>query len=140
MALDPNNPDQVKEGRMLKLGIKGPGDANRLLIFTGTAVTNFSGPREGGVDAVSTGVLTVRLLDAANSPKQFIRSATFASVAAESSGAGDGGPNDEWFFDVTEVATVKDFDGSLALKATVGTGIDSILLRVAYQANVLIHE
>ncbi len=139
MVLDANNPDQVKEGKMLKLGIKGPGDANRLLIFTGTAVTNFSGPAEA-VGGVSTGVLTVRLLDAANSPKQFIRSATFASLAAEGSGAGDGGPNDEWFFDVTEVATVKDFDGSLALKATVGTGIDSILLRVAYQANVLIHE
>ena len=46
MALDANNPDDVKEGKMLKLNITGPGDANRLLIFTGTAVTEFKGPDE----------------------------------------------------------------------------------------------
>jgi hypothetical protein len=139
MALNANNPDDVKEGKMLKLNIKGPGDANRLLIFTGTAVTNFKGPDES-IGGTRTALLTVTLLDATQAPQEFIRSATFATIAAESSGAGDPSANDEWFFDVSDVETVKDFDGSLALKATLSTGIDSILLRVAYQANVLIHE
>jgi len=141
MALDANNPNDVKEGRLLKVPIQGPGNANRLLIFTGTAVTNFAGPAESqGEGAISTGLLTITLLDAAHAPQDFIRSATFASIAAETSGPGDEGPNDECYFDVTEVSTVKDFDGSLALKAILRTGIDSVLLRVAYQANVLIHE
>jgi hypothetical protein len=140
MRLNANNPDEVKEGKMVKLGIKGPRDANQLLIFTGTAVTNFKGPVSSNERAVRTGGLSITLLDAGQSPREFIQSATFASVAAESSGAGDPGPNDEWLFDVTEVKTVKDFDGSLTLEATLSTGVDSILLRVAYQANVLIHE
>ena len=84
MALDANNPNDVKEGRLLKVPIQGPGNANRLLIFTGTAVTNFAGPAESqGEGAISTGLLTITLLDAAHAPQDFIRSATFASIAAE---------------------------------------------------------
>ena len=138
ILLDASNPNDVAEGKHVAMVVKGPGDANRLLMFTGTAIVRLRGPGEDEGTIRNRG-LAITLLDTANSPADFLRSATFASLAAEASGQGDPEANDEWFFEISNASTVKAQDGSLVLLATLAVGFDSSLLRVAYQANVLAH-
>ena len=136
ISLDASNPNEVAQARHIEAVVKGPNDANRLLILTGTAIVRLKGPGEDEGQVRNRG-LSITLLESLNSPTQFIKSATFASLAAESSGAGDPEANDEWFFELSNASTVIGQERSLVLTATLAVGTDAVLLRMAYQANVL---
>jgi len=137
ILLDASNPNDVAEGKELEIIVNGPGDTNRLLIFTGTAIVSLRGPDETE-GLVKNRDVKITLLNSASSPKDFRGAATFVSLAAEASGQGDpNNANDEWSFDISGVSTAPDPDLSLVLRATLAVGIDSFLLRIAYQANVL---
>jgi hypothetical protein len=152
---DAANGDQVTESRILDVGIQGGVQAfplpstnetaNRLLIFTGTAVCDIPADGDG---ELSRGVVRVRLSHPLSQTLHFVGSATVAALASvqgsEEAGAlfavdavktvvgptdggtlpGNGLPEDDLYV-IMDAATM---------------GPDTILGRIAYQANVLVND
>lgn len=145
--LDADNPDQVTSGirpasspqqpfaTFIEARVDGPNDANRLFIFTGTAIVNFEMPFERQEPGTRE-LKFFRIILAKNlaSGKDFRGSSTFASLAHIQNDEGE-----DFAHAVLEANTTVQSDGSLRLQVRLGVENDSALLRLSYQVNVLAH-
>src|SRR5262249_7381477 len=153
--LDAGNGSQVAEGRILDVGIDdgvqtfpSPATsetANRLMIFTGTAICEI--PADGDGD-LSRGVVRIRLNFPISQTLHFIGSATVAALASVH-GSDDAdavfgadaaetivGPTDCWSLPGNGLP---ENDLYVIIDAAI-QGPDTILSRIAYQANVLLKD
>ncbi len=153
--LNSSNSDQVAESRALDVGIidgvqlappvNTSETANRLLIFTGTAVCELEADGDG---ELSRGVIRVRLNFPISKTLHVIGSATFAALASV-----HGNDDEDAVFAVDAATTVvgPTDGGSLPdnglppddlyiIMDAATMGSESRLSRVAYQANVLVRN
>jgi hypothetical protein len=135
--IDANNFEEVDSARFIEVGVGGPGDANRLLLYTGTAIVRFSNVGSSELESATTLNLQVKLRDGFTPPGHFIRSATFMSLAVVQSVGEDN--NDECLFRTSDAESLIASDGALVAQATLTVGSDSTLIRVAYSATILAH-
>jgi hypothetical protein len=141
-ALAESDSHQVANGKHIEVAVDGPGDANRLVIFTGTALVNVVSDND---DAdIRRGIARVRLDYPLFKTVHFIQSATNASLASIYNKDDD---DQLYAVDCVETDPV-DIDPAqpqlgqeLILKAALaiqgGEG-DTGVSRMAYQANVLL--
>jgi hypothetical protein len=140
LRLDADNSDEVENGvrpsaRFVALPVNGPGDANRLMIFTGTAIFGFEIPGADQENNVTTGreevdiILETNLFD----PADFRGSTTYAALAAINRD-----DTTEQGYRVTNAKTIVRPDGALRVMTNVAVGFDAVLLRMSYQAFVLV--
>jgi hypothetical protein len=129
---------RVAYGTHIEVVVAGPGDQNRLLIFTGTALVNATPSND---DDVRRGVVKIRLDYPLPKTVQFIASATNASLASIANNddddqiyAVDCVSTDPAYIDQTQPQLGKELVLTAALAVQGGTEI----LRMAYQANVLL--
>jgi hypothetical protein len=133
---------QVANGKHIEVAVDGPGDANRLVIFTGTALVNVVSDNDD--DDIKRGVARVRLDYPLTKTVHFIQSATNASLASIFNK-----DDDDQLYAVDCVQTdPEDIDPAqpqlgqeLVVKAALaieGGDGDTGIARMAYQANVLL--
>jgi hypothetical protein len=152
---DAGDTSQVAESRILDVGIEGgvqtspqpatSETANRLMIFTGTAICEIVADGDG---ELSRGVVRVRLNFPLSQSLHFIGSATVAALASvrgsEEAGA-------LFAVDTAETVVGPTDGGSLAgnglpendlyvIMDAATMGADTLLGRIAYQANVLVKD
>jgi hypothetical protein len=153
--LDAVNSSQVAESKILDIGIEDgvqtfpsptTGEtANRLMIFTGTAVCEI--PADGDGD-LSKGVIRVRLRFPVSKTLHFIGSATVAALASVH---GSDDADAVFAVDAAETIGGPTDGGSLPDNGLPGDdlyvimdaatqGPDTVLSRIAYQANVLVKD
>jgi len=132
-TLDADNPDQVANASTMEIVVDGPGDINRLFIFTGTALVNFE--RDESEDP-GTQVIEIQIILEKNLPskKDFRGSATFASHGEIEN---DGSYTDDYGMAVLDSTTIAKDDGALRLVAHLEVRHDAKIGRMAYQANVV---
>ena len=141
-VLHADNSNDVANGTFITMVVKGPADVNRLLVFTGTAIFDFSGD---GMDRLTTANVEIVLMEKYpySVPKDIQWSATYLSLASEASDAAALDDNDECEFDTGlndgDISTFLDGDGALKLRASLLVYSECHFNRVAYQANVLAH-
>jgi hypothetical protein len=139
---DAGNPKEVTNtsvgGPHIELTVDGPDDANRLLIFTGIAILDLEARNDGGIHR---GTCLIRLDYPLPKASTFIKSASNASLSAIRND-----DTDAWLFAVDCVSTqpmqVEGNRTELVLTAVLGISSDdgdTNLIRMAYQANVLLH-
>jgi hypothetical protein len=153
-TLDAGDPDEVVLTRLnadgaadvapLEIVVNGPGDANRLLVFTGIALVDVKFSEDD--DIVRRGEVRVRLRYPLPDNVRFISSATTAALSSIFNADSD---DEETTFAVDGVATEPqptDPDNPQSAKELVLTaklavqGGDSGISSMAYQANVLVHD
>ena len=143
ISLDADKPDQVASGirpgsnpgqlvaTFIEVTVDGPGDANRLFIFTGTALVNYENFTAILRDEKHFQVILAwRLAD----KKDFRGSSTYASLATIQSD-----DNEDFAHALLTASTTVQNDGTLRLVAQLGVWNDSAILRLSYQACVLAH-
>ena len=153
--LNAANTGQVIESRVLDIGIENgvqtvpspttSETANRLMIFTGTAICEVPADGDG---ELSRGLVRVRLNFPLSQTLHFIGSATVAALASV-----HGSDDADAVFAVDAVKTVSDpADGNTlpgnglpanelyVIMDAATQGPDTILSRIAYQANVLLKD
>jgi hypothetical protein len=132
-TLDADNPDDVANGTSMEIHIPGPGDINRLYIFTGTAVINFE---RSDADSPGTQITKLQVILPKNLPseKNFRGSATFASHGEIDN---DGDHTDDYGMAVLDADTIVKEDGELRVIMHLEVARDARVGRVAYQSNVI---
>ena len=153
--LNATNTGQVTESRVLDIGVENgvqtiPSPttnetANRLMIFTGTAICEVPADGDG---ELSRGVVRVRLNFPLSQTLRFIGSATVAALASV-----HGSDDADAVFAVDAAKTISDpTDGATlpgnglpanelyVIMDAATQGPDTILSRIAYQANVLVKD
>jgi len=145
--LDADNPDDVTSGvrptsdsqqpvaTFIEAVVDGPNDANRLFIFTGSALVRLEMPDNRQVPG-DTEKNSYRIILAKNlaSGKDFRGSSTFASLSTIENDDGE-----DFAHAVLSASTTVQSDGSLRMEARLGVENDSALLRLSYQVSVLAH-
>jgi hypothetical protein len=153
--LDTGNSSQVAESRILDVGIEdgvqtfpSPATsetANRLMIFTGTAICEIPADGDG---ELSRGVVRVRLRFPVSRTLQFVGSATVAALASVH---GSDDADAVFAVDAADTIVGPTDGGSLpdnglpaddlyVIMDAATQGPDTLLSRIAYQANVLVKD
>jgi hypothetical protein len=143
VRLDADNPDEVASGVLpssstfILADVGSPQSPQQLLIFTGTAIVEFEIPEEQKDNNITTGREQVEVILEVNLPKSahFLGSTTYASLAAVNN---DNDDNEAFGYRVTDASTIVRPDGALRVVTNIAVGFDAILLRMSYQATVLV--
>jgi hypothetical protein len=142
---DVTNDRDVAFPRTLEIGITGGQQvfppptpsaltANNLLIFTGTLLVNLHGD-SGNASRVLRGIVKLRLNRSLSKNETFLGSATVAALGSIHT------DEEEVTFAVDDVETIVADDHELCLVAHMAIqGEAASLSRMAYQANVLVHD
>lgn len=147
MIIDADDPSAVSSGvrptanvqqpvaTFIEATVVGPRDANRLFIFSGSAIVNFEMPDEDTETPGASASEVVEIVLAKNlHPADFRGSSTFAAPSTCSNL-----DEDDFLYAVLGVKTIVKPDGALRLVAVLQVGDDAKLVRFSYQANVLAH-
>jgi hypothetical protein len=147
LRLDADDPSAVTSGirptanvqqpvaTFIEATVTGPRDANRLFIFSGSAIVNVEVPPDDQkVGATLTEEVQIVLAKNLAHPGDFRGSSTYAAPSTIS--------NDDqvdYFYAVLGANTVVRQDGSLRLTAVLKVTGDSEVVRFSYQVTVLAH-
>jgi hypothetical protein len=146
IRLDADNPQEVANGTdcdvlstsckpFLEVAISGPGNANRLFVFSGIAIIGFERPDDAG-PGTQVCEFDVILEKNLPTPDDFIAATTFASLTAIQF---EGEEYNDWGCAVLQANTVVRNDGALRVIAMLEVLGGTALNRFAYQAHVLAH-
>ena len=128
MAVSLDNIDNPQE---MEVVVSGPGKANRLFIFTGTAVFTFKGTSNDW----SRNTISFLIPDHKFSPGQFLRGIATASLASISNNSV--AQNAGWAVDSVD-ADWDDESGLIEVRAKLAArDTDGFINRMAYQVTVL---
>lgn len=129
-----DNPADIANAKTLEIPIQGPGDANRLLIFTGTAIIDLQGK---GPDSFAILKLWIPLPAGYGPPVLGLKATTFLAIAAENIKDLDAN------FQITNVQTVsvQDQQGANFILSSFTITIDEVdyFHRLAYQVCAPLH-
>ncbi|MBU7028979.1 MAG: hypothetical protein HXS48_18740 [Theionarchaea archaeon] len=125
------SPEYIENEQDLEVVVRGPGDTNRLFIYTGTAVFNFRGT--GGSwkrDSIS---FEVGRSFTSSQFRKAIATASLASISNDGTAANAG-----WAVDRVDVK--RSSSGKMRITAKLAVrDSDGYLQRMAYEVNVLAH-
>jgi hypothetical protein len=147
MIIDADDPSVVSSGvrpvanvqqpvvTFIEASVAGPGDANRLFIFSGSVIVNVEvSPEAQETGAQLTEEVEIVLAKNLAHPDDFRGSSTYAAPSTISND-----DQDEFFYSVLGASTAVRPDGALRLTAILKVGFDSEVVRFTYQVNVLAH-
>lgn len=119
----------IENPQKMEVGVNGPGDANKLFIYTGTAVFTFKGTGKEWL----RDTLTFQIGDPFTTTqfKKAVATASLASISNTSHAVNAG-----WAVDKVEAKRASNGKIELTLKLAI-RDIDGFLHRVAYEVNVL---
>ena len=123
--------------QILPVAVSGPGDVDRLLIFTGVVQIDFQGMRES-----DTGQLSLSLLSPIEAPDFGFAATTYIALSSVAQNNADS--NNDWEYEIGQLDTTKVIDPeviitdkTLKLIATVVCDENGPLSRLTFQVCVL---
>lgn len=126
-----DNPTEVANGQTIEIVVQGPGDTNRLRMFSGVAILAISGHLDpGGPDVVAVQIV-IPIPQGYRPPQQGFRPTTLVSIASDFT------KDDDCIFEIQNVTTTFDTDSTgintINILLAASVDLEDFFNRLAYQ-------